>query len=62
MLERERTKAVMAKYGVSQNDVAGKMGVPQARVSVLVRGGADIAISTFKKFCEAIGCKAEELW
>lgn len=57
-----RFKDVLNKYGVTQQDLADRMGMNRVSVSRLLSGKNDLRISTIEKIANAIGCPVAELF
>lgn len=56
-----RFKEVLKKYGVSQNELAERLGINRVSVNRMLRDENDMRYSTMVKFASAIGCKVTEL-
>lgn len=56
-----RFKDVLNKYGVTQQDLADRMGMNRVSVSRLLSEKNDLRISTIEKIANAIGCPVAEL-
>ena len=57
-----RFKDVLNKYGVTQQDLADRMGMNRVSVSRLLSEKNDLRISTIEKIANAIGCTVAELF
>ena len=57
-----RFKDVLNKYGVTQQDLADRMGMNRVSVSRLLSEKNDLRISTIEKMANAIGCPVAELF
>lgn len=57
-----RFKEVLKKYGVTQIELAERMGINRVSVSRLFRDDNDMRASTIEKVAKAIGCTAGELF
>ena len=57
-----RFKDVLIKYGVTQQDLADRMGMNRVSVSRLLSEKNDLRISTIEKIANAIGCPVAELF
>ena len=57
-----RFKDVLNKYGVTQQDLADRMGMNRVSVSRLLSEKNDLRISTIEKIANAIGCHVAELF
>lgn len=57
-----RIKEVMKRYGITQEDVATKLGINRVSVNRLLSDKNDMRVSTAQKFADAIGCKVSELF
>jgi transcriptional regulator with XRE-family HTH domain len=49
-----RLVAVRRQQGLSQTDVAARMGTSQSAVARLERGDADVRLSTLERYAEAL--------
>lgn len=52
----------MKRYGITQEDVATKLGINRVSVNRLLSDKNDMRVSTAQKFADAIGCKVAELF
>lgn len=53
---------LLAKYNLKSNDIANKIGITEANLSILKTGKAKaIRFSTLDKLCEALGCQPGDL-
>ena len=53
---------MMAKRKISSNELAEKVGITQANLSILKTGkGKAIRFSTLEKICEALDCKPGDI-
>ena len=57
-----RFKDVLNKYGITQQDLADRMGMNRVSVSRLLSEKNDLRISTIEKIANAIGCPEAELF
>ena len=57
-----RYKEVLKKYGVTQVELADKLGINRVSVSRLLSDNNDMRASTIIKIAKAIGCTAGELF
>lgn len=57
-----RYKEVLKKYGVSQVELADKLGINRVSVSRLLSDKNDMRASTIIKIANAIGCSPGELF
>ena len=57
-----RFKDILNKYGITQQDLAYRMGVNRVSVSRLLSEKNDLRISTIEKIANAIGCPVAELF
>ena len=57
-----RFKDVLNKYGVTQQDLADRMGMNRVSVSRLLSEKNDLRISTIEKIANAIACPVAELF
>lgn len=57
-----RYKEVLKKYGITQIELAEKLGINRVSVSRLLSDNNDMRVSTIMKIANAIGCSAAELF
>lgn len=57
-----RFKEVLKQYGMTQIELAEKMGINRVSVSRLFSDNNDMRASTIEKVAKAIGCTAGELF
>lgn len=57
-----RIKEVLKKYGITQNELAERMGINRVSVSRLLSESNDMRTSTVVKIADAIGCNVSELF
>lgn len=57
-----RFKEVLKKYGISQIELAERLGINRVSVSRLLSEKNDMRASTIKKIADAIGCPPGELF
>ena len=57
-----RFKDILNKYGITQQDLAYRMGVNRVSFSRLLSEKNDLRISTIEKIANAIGCPVAELF
>lgn len=57
-----RFKEVLEKYGITQTELAERLGINRVSVSRLFSEKNDMRSSTIIKIAEAIGCSAGELY
>lgn len=57
-----RYKEVLEKYGVTQIELANRLGINRVSVSRLLSNKNDMRASTIIKIANAIGCTAGELF
>lgn len=57
-----RIKEVMKRYGITQDEIATRLGINRVSVSRLLSDKNDMRVSTAQKFADAIGCKIAELF
>lgn len=57
-----RFKEILNKYGVTQQDLAERMGMNRVSVSRLLSEKNDLRISTIEKIANAIGCHIADLF
>lgn len=57
-----RYKEVLKKYGLSQTELADKLGINRVSVSRLLSEKNDMRASTIEKIAKAIGCTPGELF
>lgn len=55
-------KGVLKKYGITQIELAKKLGINRVSVSRLFSDNNDMRASTIEKVAKAIGCKAGEFF
>lgn len=55
-------RSMCKEHGISQNELARRMGVSVAHMSNIVNGKRDAKVELLKKMCDEFGKKAEELW
>ena len=51
----ETIKKYMYKRGITQNELASRLGITQANVSSTLSGKRDIRLNTLITYCDAIG-------
>lgn len=56
-----RFKETLEKYGISQMELADRLGINRVSVSRLLSEKNDIRLSTIEKIAKAIGCNVSEL-
>lgn len=56
-----RFKATLEKYGITQLELAERLGINRVSVSRLLSENNDIRLSTIEKIAKAIGCNVSEL-
>lgn len=54
-------KATLEKYGVSQVELAERLGINRVSVSRLLSEKNDLRLSTVTKIANAVGCSVSEL-
>lgn len=52
----------MKRYGITQDEVATRLGINRVSVNRLLSDKNDMRVSTAQKFADAIGCKVAELF
>lgn len=57
-----RFKEVLKKYGLSQTELAERLGINRVSVSRLLSEKNDMRASTIEKIAKAIGCSPGELF
>lgn len=57
-----KIKEVMKMRGITQEDLAQKMGINRVSVSRLLSNNNDMRLSTLQKFADAIGCNIEDFF
>lgn len=62
MPNREKMRRIMFERDMTQADLARSMGVSPSGVTKIMRKGTDIRESTLKRICQALGCRAEDIW
>lgn len=55
-------KDVLKKYGLSQIDLADRLGINRVSVSRLLSDNNDMRVSTLCKMADAIGCSPAEFF
>lgn len=58
----EKIRRVLFDRRMSKADLARKMGVSRSFATHITKSGVDIRESTLKRLCDAMGCKAEDIW
>lgn len=53
----ERIRSLRERAGLSQAELARRLGVNQGRVSALEREGADLRVSTLLRLAKALQCR-----
>lgn len=48
--------------GISQNELSRRVGVSSASMSWYMNGKSEPKVSVFKRICEALMVKPEEIW
>lgn len=61
MIDHDKLRRIMASKGVTQNDLAEKIGTTQSNVSKLCTRDCNITTNTLYKLCDTLGVKAEEI-
>lgn len=56
-----RFKETLEKYGITQMELADRLGINRVSVSRLLSEKNDIRLSTIEKIAKAIGCNVSEL-
>ena len=56
-----RFKETLEKYGITQMELADRLGINRVSVSRLLSEKNDIRLSTIEKIAKAIGCNISEL-
>ena len=54
-------RVVMARYNVSSNDLAKKLGISNRGVNKAIGSNSIKKMDTIKLYCDAIGCSTAEL-
>ena len=57
-----RIKEVLRERGITQDEIAKRLGINRVSVSRLLNEKNDMRVSTAEKFAEAIGCSVGELF
>ena len=57
-----RIKEVLRERGITQDEIAKRLGINRVSVSRLLNEKNDMRVSTAEKFAEAIGCSVVELF
>lgn len=55
-------KSAMSEKGVSQNELAHRVGCSPATVNNIVSGKREPRIDVLRKICKELGKKPQELW
>lgn len=55
-------KETLEKYGLTQTDLANRLGINRVSVSRLLSDKNDLRFSTIEKIAAAIGCEVTELF
>ena len=55
-------KSAMSEKGVSQNELARRIGCSPATVNNIVSGKREPRIDVLRKICKELGKKPQELW
>lgn len=55
-------KSAMSEKGVSQNELARRVGCSPATVNNIVSGKREPRIDVLRKICKELGKKPQELW
>ena len=57
-----RIKEVLKRYGITQDEIAKRLGINRVSVNRLLNDKNDMRVSTAEKFATAIGCRISELF
>lgn len=57
-----RIKEVLRKHGITQEEIANRLGINRVSVNRLLNDKNDMRVSTAEKFAAAIGCRVGELF
>lgn len=57
-----RIKEVLKRYGITQDEIAKRLGINRVSVNRLLNDKNDMRVSTAEKFATAIGCRIGELF
>lgn len=57
-----RFKEALEKYGITQMELADRLGINRVSVSRLLSEKNDIRLSTIEKIAKAIGCKVGDFF
>lgn len=57
-----RIKEVLKRYGITQDEIAKRLGINRVSVNRLLNDKNDMRVSTAEKFAAAIGCRIGELF
>lgn len=57
-----RIKEVLRKHGITQEEIANRLGINRVSVNRLLNDKNDMRVSTAEKFAAAIGCRIGELF
>lgn len=58
----KKVRHALVERDMTQADLARKSGISPEHISGIIRNDKNVRESTLKRICDAIGCKAEEIW
>lgn len=61
-MRNDMVKWYMKENGITQKELAKKMGLTESRVSHMLKKERDVLTSTLKKICEIVGCDPKDIW
>lgn len=61
-MDVDALKKAISGLGISQNELARRLGVSSATVSFWVRGYREPSLKVFKRMCKELGIEPRELW
>lgn len=61
-MQKEKVRTFLAQKGMTQKQLAARVGVGESAVSLWLSGKREPTMSKLKRLCEALGCKAEDVW
>lgn len=61
-MNADAVRKLCDEQGISQNELARRMGVSNAHMSNVLNGKREAKVSLLKRMCQEFGKKAEELW
>lgn len=61
-MQKGKVREILARKNMTQKQLAAKVGVGESAVSLWLSGKREPTMSKLKRLCEAMGCKAEDIW